>query len=181
MRPRVSAPRSERTASFCWKGRVGFVLAFMCGSWVLRRAPGLARCPLTSRIGCRCWHRQPMLFQLESAAGPAGSSLAQSNVLRRNLHPILAGMGLEKAGFHSFRRFRVTHLRKQGTPEDLLRFWIGHGDRTVTDRYAKLRQDVQFRKAVAEQVGIGFDPIVPQMLELFPRNPGSDDRQSVVM
>jgi hypothetical protein len=65
-------------------------------------------------------------------------------------------MGREKAGFHSFRRFRVTHLRKQGAPEDLLRFWIGHGDKTVTDRYAKLRQDVEFRKAVAERVGIGF-------------------------
>jgi integrase len=63
-----------------------------------------------------------------------GSALAQSNVLRRSLHPILASMKREKTGFHSFRRFRVTHLRKQGTPEDLLRFWIGHGDKTVTDR-----------------------------------------------
>ena len=85
-----------------------------------------------------------------------GSPMAQSNVLRRSLHLILEEMGREKAGFHSFRRFRVTHLRKQGAPEDLLRFWIGHGDKTVTDRYAKLRQDVEFRKAVAERVGIGF-------------------------
>ena len=85
-----------------------------------------------------------------------GSPLGQSNVLRRSLHPILAEMKREKAGFHSFRRFRVTHLRKQGTPEDLLRFWIGHGDKTVTDRYAKLKQDVEFRRAEAERVGIGF-------------------------
>jgi integrase len=85
-----------------------------------------------------------------------GSPLAQSNVLRRSLHPILKEMGCEKAGFHSFRRFRVTHLRKVGAPEDLLRFWIGHGDKTVTDRYAKLRQDVEFRKSVAERVGVGF-------------------------
>lgn len=81
-----------------------------------------------------------------------GSPLHQSNVLRRSLHPILAGIGREKAGFHCFRRFRVTHLRKHGTPEDLLRFWIGHGDKTVTDRYAKLCEDVAFRKAQAERV-----------------------------
>jgi integrase len=85
-----------------------------------------------------------------------GGVMAQSNVLRRSLHPILEAMGREKAGFHCFRRFRVTHLRKQSTPEDLLRFWIGHGDKTVTDRYAKLRQDVEFRKTVAARVGIGF-------------------------
>lgn len=71
-----------------------------------------------------------------------GNTLGQSNVLRRSLHPILTEMKREKCGFHSFRRYRVTHLRKQGTPEDLIRFWIGHGDKTVTDRYAKLRQDV---------------------------------------
>jgi len=91
-----------------------------------------------------------------------GSALAQSNVLQRSLHPILASMKREKTGFHSFRRFRVTHLRKQGTPEDLLRFWIGHGDKTVTDRYAKLSEDVAFRKAQAERVGIGFNlEVVP--------------------
>jgi len=120
--------------------------------------------------------REGFIFRTAS-----GSPLAQSNVLRRNLHPILAGMGLEKAGFHSFRRFRVTHLRKQGTPEDLLRFWIGHGDRTVTDRYAKVRQDVKFRKAIAEQVGTGFVPIVPQMLNCSPELEGSDRQQVVVM
>lgn len=98
-----------------------------------------------------------------------GSALAQSNVLRRSLHPILASMGREKAGFHGFRRFRVTHLRKQGTPEDLLRFWIGHGDKTVTDRYAKLCEDVTYRKAQAERVGIGFNlevvPCCPRTFE----------------
>jgi integrase len=91
-----------------------------------------------------------------------GSALAQSNVLRRSLHPILKRMNREKTGFHSFRRFRVTHLRKQGTPEDLLRFWIGHGDKTVTDRYPKLSEDIAFRKAQAERIGIGFNlEVVP--------------------
>jgi integrase len=104
---------------------------------------------LTTLIGKRT---SGFIFRAEN-----GNTLGQSNVLRRSLHPILVEMGCEKAGFHAFRRFRVTHLRKQGTPEDLLRFWIGHGDKTVTDRYAKLKQDVEFRKTVAERVGIGFN------------------------
>jgi integrase len=102
----------------------------------------------------------------------SGSPLAQSNVLRRDLHPTLAKLKLEKAGFHSFRRFRVTHLRKRGTPEDLLRFWIGHGDKTVTDRYAKLKQDIDYRKDVAERVGTGFN------LEVVPQRPPQFEEQS---
>jgi integrase len=66
-----------------------------------------------------------------------GNALGQRNALRDSLHPILERMNLEKGGFHGFRRFRVTWLRKQKTQEDLLRYWIGHGDKTVTDRYAK--------------------------------------------
>src|SRR4029077_15274471 len=104
--------------------------------------------------------RDGYLFQCRN-----GSPLGQRNVLRDSLHPILESMDLEKAGFHGFRRFRVTHLRKQKTPEDLLRFWIGHGDKTVTDRYAKLCEDVAFRKAQAERVGTGFN------LEAVPRCP----------
>jgi len=112
---------------------------------------------------------------------PSGNPLGQSNVLRRNLHPILAGLGLGKAGFHSFRRFRVTHLRKQGTPEDLLRFWLGHADKSITDGYSKVREDVKFRKAIAEQVGVGFVPIVLRNAQLFPSDQGSDAREVVVM
>jgi integrase len=108
-----------------------------------------------------------------------GSTLAQSNVLRRILHPILSDMGREKAGFHSFRRFRVTHLRKQGTPEDLLRFWIGHGDKTVTDRYDKLREEVAYRNAQAERVGIGFNlEVVPCCPQTFEKQ---ESPQAVVM
>jgi hypothetical protein len=88
--------------------------------------------------------------------------------------------------FHSFRRFRVTHLRKQRTPEDLLRFWIGHGDETVTDRYAKLSEDMAFRKAQADRVGIGFSlSFVPRHNEVVPCCPPDrsrgDNLQVVVM
>lgn len=91
--------------------------------------------------------------------------LARSNVLRRNLHKLLEGMGRDRCGFHAFRRYRVTHLRKQRVPEDLLRFWVGHADDSVTDGYSKMKEDVEFRRFTAEQAGLGFrmPTLVPQL------------------
>jgi len=95
----------------------------------------------------------------------AGTPLARSNVLRRSLHKILEKMGREKCGFHAFRRYRVTYLRKQRVPEDLLRFWIGHAPESITDEYSKLKEDVEFRRFTAEQAGVGFHmPIVAPKL-----------------
>jgi integrase len=110
---------------------------------------------------------------LNEARGP----LHQSNVLRRSLHKILKEMGREKCGFHSFRRYRVTHLRKQRVPEDLLRFWIGHADKSITDGYSKVKDDVEFRSLTAEQAGIGFEvhpvlvkiPVAPYAPEVNPQ------------
>jgi hypothetical protein len=55
-------------------------------------------------------------------------------------------------------------------PENLLRFWIGHGDKTVTDRYAKLSEDVAFRKAQATRVGLvsasKLSPVVPKFSKM---------------
>lgn len=59
-------------------------------------------------------------------------------------------------GFHSFRRFRTTWLRKNRAPEDLVRFWLGHADKSITDGYSKLSEDVEYRQKVAERVGVGF-------------------------
>src|SRR6266446_423414 len=100
-----------------------------------------------------------------------GNFLSQTNLLRRGLHPPLIKLGQPKAGFHAFRRFRTTWLRKNRTPEDLIRYWLGHADETVTDGYSKLREDVEYRKEVAEKVGLGFTfstknpsvvPVVPK-------------------
>ena len=86
-----------------------------------------------------------------------GKPLHQSNLLRRSLHPILRKLEIPKQGFHGFRRFRITHLRKQRVAEDLIRLWAGHSSgKTVTDGYVRLRDDEQFRKAAIEQAGIGF-------------------------
>lgn len=59
-------------------------------------------------------------------------------------------------GFHSLRRFRTTRLREVGTPEDILKFWIGHGSKDITDRYSKLASNEALRKEWAEKAGLGF-------------------------
>jgi hypothetical protein len=60
--------------------------------------------------------------------------------------------------FHSFRRFRTSHLRKNRVPWDLQKLWLGHANKDVTDRYAEqLKEDVEWRKQEAERVGLGFE------------------------
>jgi integrase len=86
----------------------------------------------------------------------SGKPISQTNILKRSLHPILKDLQREKAGFHSFRRYRVTHLQKNRVPEDVLRFWIGHADKTVTDGYSKVKDDVAFRLLCATNVGLGL-------------------------
>jgi integrase len=55
-----------------------------------------------------------------------GSPISGNNILQRVLHPPLKRLGIPKAGLHAFRHSRVTMLRKNGTPEDLQKQWIGH-------------------------------------------------------
>jgi integrase len=68
----------------------------------------------------------------------------------------LKEIGIQKAGFGGFRRYRVTHLRKSRVLEDLIRFWIGHSSASVTDRYSKVGEDVELRQKQALEVGLGF-------------------------
>jgi integrase len=94
------------------------------------------------------------LFQTDS-----GLPLGQSNILRDSLHKL----GVEV--FHCFRRFRTSHLRKNRVPWDLEKFWIGHANKDVADKYAEqLKEDVEYRHKWAEKVGLGFVvPRVPQL------------------
>jgi hypothetical protein len=41
--------------------------------------------------------------------------------------------------------------------EDLIRWWLGHSEGSVTDGYSKLSEDVEYRREVAENIGIGFN------------------------
>jgi integrase len=99
-----------------------------------------------------------------------GNPLSQSNVLRRDLHPILAELGVNKAGFHTFRRFRATFLSKSRVPEALVKFWLGHANKSVTDEYIKMFNEVRFRRDVADQIGVGFDIPNPAFVRIVRRN-----------
>jgi integrase len=106
-----------------------------------------------------------------------GKPLSQRNVLGRSLHPILAELNVEKAGFHAMRRFRTTWLRKQRAPEDLIKYWLGHAKNSVTDGYSKLADDVEFRLDVAEKVGVGF--VVPESLRPMRPRKSEEKRMEV--
>jgi integrase len=86
----------------------------------------------------------------------AGSPLLQSNIRNRKLYPVLDALKVPRSGFHSFRRFRLTHLRKQRTPEDLIRYWMGHANLSVTDGYSKMFEDKIYSLNCSKQAGLGF-------------------------
>ncbi len=86
-----------------------------------------------------------------------GTPMGQSNTLRRELHPLLDSLKIPRCGFHAFRRFRNTHLRNLHCPDGLLKFWMGHAGRDMSDRYDRVRDDLQFRKDVALSMGVGFE------------------------
>lgn len=83
-----------------------------------------------------------------------GSPLSAGNIRNRVLHPLLARLGIPKAGLHAFRHSRVTMLRKHGTPADLQRQWIGHSSLKTTDRYSHTDQELDYRRNAASRVGL---------------------------
>jgi integrase len=109
--------------------------------------------------------KKGFIFQTSS-----GRPVGQSNLLRREFHPLLVSLKIEPCGFHAFRRYRITHLRKAKCPESILRAWAGHADKNMTDHYDKSvsakevldDEEVQFRRDVAKAMGVGFD--VPKTL-----------------
>jgi integrase len=90
-----------------------------------------------------------------------GKPLQQRNVLRV-LHRA------KHVGFHAFRRFRLTWLRKNSVPKDLERYWMGHAPEEVGDLYSKLKDDVSFRQEWAERAGLGFE-----LVHVGPQNAGA--------
>jgi integrase len=114
-----------------------------------------------------------------------GKPLSNSNILRRHLHPALRKVrwsdpntGDETAGNHAFRRFRNTFLRKNHIPDDLIQFWLGHAGKTMTDEYSHVRDDVKYRKMVAEQTGIGFELPIPTR-SIAPNSPNCTEKVEV--
>ena len=106
----------------------------------------------------------------------SGRQLWQSNILRRGLYPALKKLqwrdeelGLVKSGSHAFRRFRDTFLRNYtATPDGLIKFWLGHAGKDMSDLYDKIKRDVPFRRYVVEKAGLGFE--LPAKIVVIGRN-----------
>ena len=45
-------------------------------------------------------------------------------------------------------------LRKNGTPADLQKQWIGHSSLKTTDRYSHTDQELEYRRRAASRVGL---------------------------
>jgi hypothetical protein len=117
-----------------------------------------------------------------------GMEINESQVIPGPLHPLLEQLGIEKQGFHGFRRFRVTHLESSTVPPALVKYWTGHASSsdgeavrsTVTDRYVKMAKDTKFRSEVAERIGVGFELPKAETVEVVPSVPNSQEMEVVV-
>jgi hypothetical protein len=78
------------------------------------------------------------------------------------LHPLLDELEIGRRGFHAFRRFRNTFLRQSHCPDGVLKFWLGHSGKDMSDLYDRSREDLQYRRDVAKSLGVGFE--VPKAL-----------------
>ena len=90
--------------------------------------------------------------------------------LARELYSTLDSLGISKRGFHAFRRYRNTFLRQSHCPDGLLKFWMGHAGKDMSELYDKIKTNVSFRIQKAKEVGIGFDlpsiaPSAPSFVE----------------
>jgi integrase len=61
------------------------------------------------------------------------------------------------AGFHSFRRFRLTQIAAKNAPITLEHFWSGHAADGVHERYAKWATKNEERREWADKIGLGFE------------------------
>jgi integrase len=63
----------------------------------------------------------------------------------------------KRGGFHAFRRFRFTVLRKAGVPDNLIKQWLGHSQNLIDHYAAQLQHDVAYQREWCDKAGLGFD------------------------
>lgn len=59
-------------------------------------------------------------------------------------------------GFHSLRRFRVTHLDNESVPNGLLKYWVGHAASNISEKYTKVGGMKEMRREWTNKVALGF-------------------------
>jgi integrase len=70
-----------------------------------------------------------------------GNPLRESNILRRQLHPVLKRLGIPHCGLHAFRHGRVSFLVENNVSLPMIRLWIGHGSDRIVRRYTHARPE----------------------------------------
>jgi integrase len=90
-----------------------------------------------------------------------GKPMSQRNLIRE-FYSVLEVLKIKMAGFHAFRRYRITYLRNARCPYGLLRFWDGHARRDMSDVYDQSHKDIPYRRDVAGSMGLGF--VLPETL-----------------
>jgi integrase len=96
-----------------------------------------------------------LISHLETAPGLLFKSEKGGLVRTNTAYEHLEDAGI-KEGFHSFRRFRITHLESVGVPPGLQRFWTGHAAEDVHQNYIKFGEKIEERKTWAVKAGLGF-------------------------
>ena len=79
---------------------------------------------------------------------PLSASTARENLAKQGI-----------PGFHCFRRYRAKVLRAARTPDDLVKFWLGHSNHAdITAHYAHggITSDESLRREWCDRVGLGF-------------------------
>jgi integrase len=95
-----------------------------------------------------------------------GTSLQNTTVLHKHLHPLLAELGLPIGGMHAFRHFRVSFLVQNETPLECVKRWIGHGCDSMVRHYTHLAPRYQrevinrLPPVLAPQAAIGPNAVV---------------------
>jgi len=106
-----------------------------------------------TKAGTRIVDLDPSLcsFLCAQFAGCEGRLFhCSESTLRRRL----TALGIP--GFHSLRRFRITHLQGNNVPGTLIKFWAGHAASDVTERYTKIGSQIEERRSWSEKAGLGF-------------------------
>jgi integrase len=89
-----------------------------------------------------------------------GTPWSAGRVLTRVLHPLLKRLGFAQCGMHAFRHGRVSYLKQEGVPAELIQEWVGHSSLQMTSQYTHFTRE--YRKKIAAELG-SFDPTSAQI------------------
>jgi integrase len=92
-----------------------------------------------------------------------GTPLVNGTVNVEQLRPLLKRLKIPHGTLHSFRHARVSHLRRLGVPDPLIKKWVGHSSLRMTDVYTHF--DADYEQQIAAECGllVPTDPISPSV------------------